>query len=147
MKSYVILEPTSMEACKMAFLLTPFIAPAIEQSFGEMEISDVFESILHETEKVWLVCERDSGKLVGVAVTEVTKYPACQRLRVVFLGGSDMDGWRDQLDESFCAFCEEHKLSDIEVVGRKGFTRSLEKLGYCPTYTVLLKSMKEVYCG
>lgn len=141
---YVIAQPTSVEACQMVFKLQPFLTPAIAECHGEMELTDLFGMILRDVAKTWLVFERDSKKLVGVAVTMETEYPRYSNLRVVFMGGNGMRDWQDSLDDAFCTYCEEHNLANVEVVGRKGFSKVLAPLGYEQVYTVLIK---EVPCG
>lgn len=138
---YIIAEPTSMDACKMMFILTPFLEPAIEESHSEMSIQDLFGLVLRDEAKIWLVFEKISQKLVGVAATQETEYPHHSNLRVTFIGGHDMLEWQDWLDNAFCAYCEKHRLANVEVVGRKGFARRLNALGYKQAYTVLLKEV------
>jgi len=144
---YIIAQPTAEEACQAFFSIQSLLIPAIEESHGEMEINDLFNMIQAHMAKIWLVFERDSKKLVGAAATETTEYPRHSNLRVTFMGGCGMLEWQDDLDEAFCIYCEEHNLANVEVVGRKGFQKVLAPLGYEPAYTVLLKSVKEVYCG
>lgn len=144
---YVIVQPRAEEACRMMILLQRFLDPAIAESHGEMGIQDVFGRVLQQLMKVWLVCEEESRKLAGVAITEDVEYPNHSNLRVVLLGGSNMAEWQDDLDEAMLDYCGDNNLAYIEVVGRKGFSRVLAPLGYEPAYTVLLKSTKEVYCG
>jgi hypothetical protein len=139
---FVIAEPTSQDSCKMMFSLTPFLEPAVVESNGEMDLQDLFALILRDQAKVWLVFEFESMKLRGVAVTQEIDYPHHANLRVMFLGGEDMTEWQEQLDAEFCEYCVKHGLTNVEVVGRKGFTRSLQPLGYKQAYTVLLKEVQ-----
>lgn len=145
--NHVIAQPTNTEACQAMFSLQPFLTPAIEESHGELDLTDLFGMIHRGEAKVWLVFQEEPKKLVGVAVTEETEYPHHSNLRVTFMGGCGMLEWQDELDDALCEYCEKHNLANVEVVGRKGFVKTLAPLGYEPAYTVLLKTVKEVYCG
>jgi hypothetical protein len=145
--SYIIAQPSSIEACRMVFAVQPFLAPAVAESRGEMTMSDVFGLVFKDLAKVWLVFVEETKKLVGVAVTEEVEYPRYKNLRVTLLGGHGLEGWKGIMDREFLAYCTQAGLSNIEVVGRKGFTRVLAPLGYESVYTVLLKNVKEAYCG
>jgi hypothetical protein len=127
--------------------LRPFLETAIVESKGELTIQDVFKLVFTHKAKIWLAFEETSHQLYGVAMTEDVEYPQYSNLRVTLLGGREMAQWRDEMDEAFCGYAKAQNLRFIEVVGRKGFQRMLENLGYEYAYTMLLKQVKEVYCG
>ncbi|HEX6824744.1 MAG TPA: hypothetical protein VF077_00395 [Nitrospiraceae bacterium] len=139
--TFLVAQPTSHEACQMIFALAPFLRDAIDESHGEMDLQDLFGLVFVDRAKVWLVFEKDSQKLRGVAVTEEVEYPKHTNLRVTFLGGTGIEEWKQELDCEFCGFCEVAKLANIEVVGRRGFARVLEPLAYVQAYTVLIKEV------
>lgn len=125
----------------MLMLLQPTLQPALDRSFGELTIQDIFSMLWHEKAQLWVVYDEHSEVIIGAAVTEVVAYPQVKALRVILLGGDNMRSWQDLLDEFFGIYCDEHKLDRIEFAGREGFKHTLRNLGYVPAYTVLIKEI------
>jgi hypothetical protein len=122
---------------------------ALKHSLGELTPEDIFKRARKEKVQVWGVFAKPDFELQAVAVTEVVKYEQYSSLRVITLGGVNMDQWAAALDQTLEGFCRTMQLSKIEAVGRKGLEVKLKPLGFRPVYTVFVKEVEQVEqnCG
>lgn len=122
--------------------LEPFVEKALSFADGQMNSADVRDRVLRDEAQIWLVCEMKEEKLLGVATTEVVKYPRKSVLRVMTLHGKGLGKWGKHLDEALCEFAREHKLTEIEALGRPGLGKLLQQFGYRPAYIAMSKKVE-----
>tara|TARA_R110002072_G_scaffold59447_3_gene151311 strand:- start:77 stop:499 length:423 start_codon:yes stop_codon:yes gene_type:complete len=109
----------------------------VEQSGGRYRLEDVFHSIYNGDYHLWIVLDE---KIVAAAVTGFTDYPRKRMLTCHFLGGSRMDEWVEDMDVIFEKWARDHGASGIELTGRKGWGRALDKLGWKQSFFVTEKN-------
>lgn len=124
-------------------LLEDFVTVALKRSNGEIKAEDVRELAVAGKMQLWAIWDVEEKKLYGLAVTEVMDYPQKASLRIVTLGGTNMDFWSELLLSRLMDYAKLLNLDYIEAVGRFGFARKLEKLGFKPTYLLMTKPLRE----
>jgi len=75
------------------------------------------------------------NKVIGFAMTGISKYEKLRTLSVYVLGGEDADLWLKEMDQEFERFAKHNYLNGIEAYGRKGWPRKLKDMGYKQFYT------------
>jgi hypothetical protein len=139
-EDYLIVQVHADNVRQVAELVGPLIDAALEHASGELTTDDILNCATRGKFQVWLVTQ--ARQLVGAATTQVVQYPRCAAVRVVTLGGRDMDSWAARLDDEIQAFGREQGATRIEACGRKGLERKLRELAYIPRYTMLVKEIE-----
>lgn len=103
---------------------------------GAFDEDDIYNLILQEKMQLWGIHD---GDLKAVAVTEIIIYPKIKRLRIVLIGGHEIDFWEALAEKTFNDFAKEKGCSGIEILGRRGWVRRLEKYGYQELETIVVK--------
>lgn len=136
-------ESPFVRVCRMAprevdkwwTYVSGFVKAALDRSKGEITPAGVRECIKKGSMQMWLVVEVQSEvRFLAGCVTQVIDYEQFSVLRVVILGGSEVDKWGEALFGVLKAFAHEQGLKYIEAVGRRGLWKRLSKLGFEPTY-------------
>ena len=113
-----------------------YLQPAIERNRGEFELEDIYNLIRDQKMQLWGLHD---GALKAVMVTEIVCYPRLKRLRVVLIGGHEMDKWLPVVMESLDRFKEQTGCDGIELLGRRGWVKQLAEYGYQEYETVVIK--------
>jgi|TARA_R100001480_G_scaffold76993_1_gene87068 hypothetical protein len=104
-----------------------YLIPALEFGLGEYSIGDIQKSCKSKNMQLWV---KMNGKVEGVFITKINKYPQKNLLCVLLLGGTNFNTWRDEADALLVAFGKEHNCEYIELFGRKGWGKMLKDLNY-----------------
>lgn len=112
-----------------------FIQKALDKTCGELDINDIYECLKKETMGLVDIHGR------AACVVEFMTYPQITALRVVALGGEDMDEWLGDLLEYLYKWAEENNMDRIEHMGRQGWVRKLEPYGYKERYTFMTREV------
>lgn len=114
------------------------ISDALEHSFGERVLSDVFDDLALGHKQLWV--NDCNGEFTTTVVTQIITYPKKKTLEICYLGGLDT---LNQLSE--IKIIEEwariEGCKDIQVIGRKGWLRALKDEGYQERYTTIGKEL------
>ena len=113
-----------------------YLKDAIALNRGEFDLEDIHKLILEKKMQLWGIHD---GELKAVMVTEVIEYPRQKRVRVVLIGGSEMDTWLEVAVEAMDRFKELNGADGIEILGRKGWVKTLAQHGYKEYETVIIK--------
>lgn len=112
-----------------------YIQRALDKSCGELAIQDIYQRV-------------DDGRMglldihgKAACVIEFMDYPQITALRVVALGGEDMDEWLDELQDFLYRWAEENHMDRIEHNGRKGWIKTLKDYGYKERYTFMTRDI------
>ena len=106
----------------------PLLKKATDRSNGRESIESLYAKIKNETSRLW--CISIGPYIVGSATTEVVQYANYKSLNVSFLGGSKMNLWLDKFIEELKVYSKFNNCSSIELIGRKGWLRSLNPFGF-----------------
>tara|TARA_R100000781_G_C4048762_1_gene116718 strand:+ start:21 stop:557 length:537 start_codon:yes stop_codon:yes gene_type:complete len=118
-------------------MVEPYLEAVIEKSQGEAVLEDYYEHISTGDMQLWVAIE--SSEILACMVTQIAPYPSKRVLRIISLGGMQMDSWIEFLPDV------EHwamgmGCSSLELWGRKGWLKIL-KDWEC-SYHVLTKDLK-----
>jgi len=142
----------SVEGCQLV-LVTPGtlglfweqVAPILEVGREYWEefatIDSIVSSIVLGQRDLWLAC--DDGGVFLVMLTEISTYPTKSSFRILWIGGSNLKRALPFLDyiELLCA---RKGIKLVEVAGRPGWLRVLEKNGYVYRSTLMAKDISEL---
>ena len=115
------------------------LASALEHSYGEREIKDIFDELLQGSKQIWLHSEGD--QFTTTVITHLITYPNKLTCEICYLGGEK--GMHRYLSD-IATIEEWAKLmgcTDVQIIGRKGWSKMLEKEGYSDRYVVLGKNL------
>lgn len=106
-------------------------------SEGELTPNDFYEELTSGQMQLWIAV--DEGEILASMITQIIPYPRKTVLRVISIGGDDMDKWIHNLPlvENWAL---EMGCSSLELWGRKGWLKIL-KDWEC-SYHVLTKDLK-----
>lgn len=117
-----------------------YIESALKHSIGEYSSTDIFNKILIGNMELW--CVGDGESIIAAYTTQFKIYPQRNTLLVHTIGGSDFLKWARLVEESLYQLAKLHNCSHLEVYGRKGWSRLLERqANFKQQYVVLTKEI------
>lgn len=120
--------------------VSKYIENAIEYSNNEVTIDSIVKELYTGYKQLWVISD-DRFKIVGACVTELSNYPNKRVVRIILLGGTGLDSWAKLVSDTIGSWGKGFGATAIEVIGRKGWIRVLEKQGYKLAYFHLLKEV------
>lgn len=112
------------------------LRPAVARSGGRATCTTIEAGIREQRYQLWVAHQEDV--LIRAAfVTRVAEYPARRMLVVDFAAGSAMGEWVDLVQRAFREYALAAGLSGVELHGRVGWARVLERLGWRQEFVVL----------
>jgi len=112
-----------------------YLEKAAVLSGGRMSIEEIENNVLHKNHQLWIAFNED--EIVATADTEVVKY--CTGIKTLvghFIGGKDLESWKQPIVDSMAAFGKAEGCTKIEFMGRRGWTKPLKQIGWKETYRV-----------
>lgn len=97
----------------------------VDESVG---LTDIYKLIASGEWVLWLCMVPESREITTVVVTTFIQYPQVKNLRIIFLSGDDED-WAHGIGV-FEDFARNNLCHAIEILGRKGWERTLRDSGY-----------------
>ena len=119
--------------------IAPFIEKGLDYCNNEMDILDAHTKI-EEGDLIPLVIEEDN-KILSVVTLEMVNFPKKRVLGITTAGGTELDVWLDQIMTVIDAIAKEQQADSIDIVGRKGWIKMLDKYNYKYAHTVLSKEV------
>ncbi len=120
----------------------PMLERACEISSGRVTVEECHQKIKANEHELWVL---HTGPHIHAAVTlTIVTYTAFKVLSVMFLGGGDLDLWRDALDQALVRAAQRAKCKKIEWIGRPGWQRVAAAWGYRPMYVTIEKDVPDV---
>ena len=111
----------------------------VEESRGRYDLESLYSEIKMGDQHLWVMFEGDDDMLAAFA-TQFCQYPLKLQLSVTFCGSEDSvgsgDKWRHAI-EAVMEFARIHGCSGIEIVGRKGWFKLFERLGFEQSYVTI----------
>ena len=91
-------------------------------SEGELEPDDFYDLLVEGEMQLWIALE--DGKIIASMISQVVPYPRKRVLRIISIGGEDMDKWINSLPlvEDWAL---EMGCTSLECWGRKGWLKVL----------------------
>ena len=118
------------------------IEEALEYSDGERNATKIILSSISEPSmyQIWQIWKDGQG--VGIGSTRVVHYDTFTALHIITLAG-DTDGNLLEWAAIFEQEMKEQPIDMLELTGRRGFVKQLEKAGWTERYTTMRKLIKE----
>lgn len=120
-------------------VVKPMLQRAIEYNDGDFDTSFVLGRLMDGTMQLFI--GYDTKDIIYAAVTEILPYQKRKALRIVLMGGKNINSWVDT--KIFEKFSRSQGCDRIEIVGRKGWIKKLEKRGYKQTHYIVTKEVKD----
>lgn len=94
--------------------------------------------LMKNFEMLWVVMN-DDGKIVGFCTSAITKYDSVKLLQVRMLGGDFFSEWIDDMHERLETFAKDNGCDGLELIGRRGWVRKLERFGWREAFVTVEK--------
>lgn len=118
-------------------VVKPMLQRAIEYNQGDFDTNYVLSRLMDSTMQLFV--GYDTKDIIYAAVTEILPYQKLRALRIVLMGGKDIDSWVDT--KIFERFALSQACERIEIVGRKGWIKKLKSRGYKQTHYIVTKEV------
>jgi hypothetical protein len=118
-------------------VVLPMLQRAIDFNDGDFDGNHVFERLMEDTMQLFIGYNTDD--IIYAAVTELIPYQHNKALRIVLMGGKQINSWVDT--KIFEKFGKLEGCNRIEIVGRKGWVKKLISRGYKQTHYIVTKEL------
>jgi hypothetical protein len=118
-------------------VVQPMLQPAIDLNEGDFDADHVYENLHKETMQLFLGYNTED--IIYAAITEICPYQHNRALRIVLMGGTNINSWVDT--DIFENFGKLQGCNRIEIVGRKGWIKKLQSRGYKQTHFIVTKEL------
>jgi len=115
----------------------PLLEKAQVYAAGELDTQDFFEMVENGDMQLWIA--EDDGGIFAMMLTEFVQYPRKKVMRIVSIGGREMNRWMKYFPALEAAALSVG-CTGFEVFGRKGWLRVLKD--WKCSYYVLTKDIK-----
>lgn len=121
-------------------IASTFIENAIEYSNNELDILVMKQALLDR--ELILITVNDNHKMIAAFTVKKEVFQSGKKvLTLVAIGGARMKEWLHKVDEVLCAVCREEDCSEMYLIGRPGWIKLLEPLGFETIHTVVSKKI------
>ena len=115
---------------------------ALEYSDGDRSAAQIILNSVSQPQiyQIWQIF--NDGKGVALGSTRVVQYEGFTALHIITLAGEtdgDLSEWSAIFEEEM----KEQPIDMLELTGRRGFVKQLEKAGWSERYTTMRKLIKE----
>ena len=119
---------------------------ALEYSDGDRSAAQIILNSVSQPQiyQIWQIF--NDGKGVALGSTRVVQYEGFTALHIITLAGEtdgDLSEWSAIFEEEM----KEQPIDMLELTGRRGFVKQLEKAGWTERYTTMRKLIKEKIDG
>ena len=119
---------------------------ALEYSDGERSAAQIILNSVAQPQiyQIWQIS--NEGKGVALGSTRVVQYEGFTALHIITLAGEtdgDLSEWSAIFEEEM----KEQSIDMLELTGRRGFVKQLEKAVWTERYTTMRKLIKETPNG
>ena len=118
-------------------VVLPMLQRAIDLNDGDFDGNHVFERLMEDTMQLFIGYNTDD--IIYAAVTELIPYQHNKALRIILMGGKQINSWVDT--KIFEKFGKLEGCNRIEIVGRKGWVKKLMSRGYKQTHYIVTKEL------
>lgn len=117
----------------------PLIVKALKHSDGKYSIEDIVRIINSRDGQLWVACYEDS-KVTTMMVTQVITYPQERRLLILLYAGQGVASTGYFLPVIYEG-ARKLGCTAVEIYGRPGWERVMEREGFKKVHTVLSKKL------
>ena len=119
---------------------------ALEYSDGDRNATQIILDSISQPQiyQIWQIFNEGNG--VALGSTRVVQYEGFRALHIITLAG-ETDGNLSEWAAIFEEEMKEQPIDMLELTGRRGFVKQLEKAGWSERYTTMRKLIKETPNG
>ncbi len=119
------------------------VATALEGSVAgrDHRLMDVFDALTKGNMQLWIVSEDRMAE--AIILTEICAFPLTKVLSVFLVGGKDPHLWIEGAEDVLCKFARAKGCDRIEAIGRPGWRKMYEKLGWQSTAVYIQKELRD----
>lgn len=110
---------------------------ALKKTGSLLTVDDLRRNVRTGNYRLWLVDRED--RVVAAMVTEIVRGGNGCAVYVVALGGTGMDDWLEDVVESLDAYSRANECKYVVEMGRPGWSRVLERLGWTEGPRLMMK--------
>lgn len=110
---------------------------ALKKTGSLLTIEDLRRHVRNGSYRLWLIYRND--RVVAAMVTEIVRGGNGCGVYVVALGGQGMDSWLEEVVESLDAYSRANECKYVVEMGRPGWSRVLERLGWIEGPRLMMK--------
>ena len=117
-----------------------WLEKALNKTGSILDANDLLRGVRSGGARLWSIHRDD--RLVGVFVTEIARGGNGRAVNVRALGGVEMPEWSEDCDAAVQAYAEQNGCVMIVEMGRRGWTRVLDRLGWSAGPAVMMKVIR-----
>lgn len=116
----------------------PLLALAAREEHGRFTTRDMRQWFLKGEQELWVITE--NGKVIAAGMLRFYRHPTGKRASVWHLaGGSRAKEWADEAFRSWLEACHVQGVTEMSIVGRRGWLRYVKRYGFKETAVVLTR--------
>ena len=112
------------------------LEPAVAQSDGRHNVNTVMDRVSLGDYQLWMAFSEEN-KPIGALITLIEPYPLKTMLNLLFCGGKELEEWHEDMLVVLEKFAKDNGCDGMELVGRPGWKRFLEKHGWGSSHLVV----------
>lgn len=94
---------------------------------------------LMQKQEILFIVMNDVGKVIGFASSAMVEYDEVKLLQVRMLAGDFFSEWIDEMHETLERFARENDCDGLELIGRRGWVRKLERFNWREAFVTVEK--------
>ena len=123
-----------------------FIQKPLDRSMGERNIEDIYYSLIHGQQQLWVAADEEDG-MFGICITQILEYPNFKALSMPFIGTKPhtIKKWFDYgmgNDSPIIKWARELGIKRIEGYARDGWLKMTKKYNFKKYYTVITRDIQ-----
>lgn len=123
-----------------------FIQKPLDRSMGERNIEDIYYSLIHGQQQLWVAADEEDG-MFGICITQILEYPNFKALSMPFIGTKPhtIKKWFDYGmgdDSPIIKWARELGIKRIEGYARDGWLKMTKKYNFKKYYTVITRDIQ-----
>ena len=122
-----------------------FIQKPLDRSMGERNIEDIYYSLIHGQQQLWVAADEEDG-MFGICITQILEYPNFKALSMPFIGTKPhtIKKWFDygmSDDSPIIKWARELGIKRIEGYARDGWLKMTKKYNFKKCYNVITRDI------
>lgn len=121
-------------------LVCGMLQRAIDHSHGELDQAGVYKSMVNG-DMLLVTITREKEIVAAIAMEQRNFDTGKKILNLTLVGGDSVHEWMEQIDEITLKLAKDYGCTEIYLIGRRGWTKLLKKVGYEVIHTVVRKKV------
>lgn len=102
----------------------PHLEKATRRTRGRYLPDDVLQEIKEGWQDLWVAYDPERNVIDAAMTTQFVNYPRVRAIRILFIGGTRMNTWKDEFRVQVKEFGKDNGATLIESAGRVGWERA-----------------------